>query len=111
MTTRDEAKLALEALEATIRSQRAAMNKGSVAQILPALNLNAEPAQPTDEILTEWEAGIEELEGKYDQAHSALTEGLYFADGRFKHPVDLVRASEKWSEAVAIVNDALAVAA
>jgi hypothetical protein len=53
MTTRDEAKLALEALEATIRSQRAAMNKGSVAQILRALKLNAEPAQPTDEILTE----------------------------------------------------------
>ena len=111
MTTRDEATLALEGLEATIRSQRAAMNKGSIAQILPALKVSPQPSQPTDDVLTEWEAGIEDLEGKYDQAHSALTEGIYFADGRFKHPVDLVRATEKWSQAVAIVNEALAVAA
>ena len=43
--------------------------------------------------------------------HSALAEGNYFADGRFKHPVDLIRASDRWSRAVAIVNEALAVAA
>src|SRR5436190_3399323 len=108
MTTRDEANLAVQSLEATIRSQRAAMNKGSIRQILPGLNLNPRPSQPEDEILTEWESGIEELEEKYDQAHSALAEGIYFADGRFKHPVDLVRATEKWSQAVAIVNEALA---
>ena len=111
MTTRDEATLALEALEATIRSQRAAMNKGSIAQILPALKV--EPATvSTDGRHPDRVGGRDRGARRQVRPGSfGLTEGIYFADGRFKHPVDLVRATEKWSQAVAIVNEALAVAA
>ena len=121
MVTRDEATQACQSLEATIRSQRAALNRASFAQILPSLHIKsrvsgvAGPTGPgregVDDVLTDWETAIEGLEGKYDEAHSALAEGNYFADGRFKHPVDLIRASDRWSRAVAIVNEALAVAA
>jgi len=121
LVTRDEATLACQSLEATIRSQRAALNKASFAQILPSLHIQVRvsgvdgPLPPgresVEDVLTEWEEAIEDLEDKYDEAHSALAEGNYFADGRFKHPVDLLQASERWSRAVAIVNEALAVAA
>ena len=121
MVTRDEATLACQSLEATIRGQRAALNKAAFAQILPSLHIEARVSgvdgppsaerEGDDEILAEWETAIEDLEGKYDEAHSALAEGNYFADGRFKHPVDLIRASDRWSRAVEIVNEALAVAA
>ncbi len=121
MTTREEANLAIQSLEATIRSQRAAMNKASFAQILPSLHVNVPASRVEDplgagrqrreDVLAEWETAIEDLEAMYDEAHSALAEANYFADGRFKHPVDLVRAQQKWSQAVAIVNEALRVAA
>src|SRR3954465_3448535 len=120
MMTRQDATLAIESLEATIRSQRAAMNKASFAQILPSIQRSVEPApvdarvtgrQSTEDVLSRWETAIEDLEAMYDDAHSALAEGNYFADGRFKHPVDLTRAGQYWARAVAIVNEALAVAA
>src|SRR4051812_16025597 len=93
MTTREEATLAIESLEATIRSQRAAMNKASFAQILPSIQRSLEPSpvddalvagrQSTEDVLSRWETAIEDLEAMYDDAHSALAEGNYFADGRF----------------------------
>jgi hypothetical protein len=67
--------------------------------------------QNSEDVLSRWETAIEDLEAMYDDAHSALAEGNYFADGRFQHPVDLTRAGQHWSRAVAIVNQALAVAA
>jgi hypothetical protein len=121
MVTRDEATLACQSLEATIRSQRAALNRASFAQILPSLHIKVRVSgvegptavgrQSVEDVLAQWETALEGLEARYDDAYSALTEGNHFADGRFKHPVDLIQASEKWSRAVAIVNEALAIAA
>ncbi len=120
MVTRSDANLACETLEATIRSQRRALDKGAVGEMLESLRANAGPAdenalhageRPDEADLAAWELGIEALEAQYDEAHSAFAEGNYFADGRFRHPVDHVRAEQKWSRAVAIVDEALAVRA
>ena len=118
MVTRTEANLACETLEATIRSQRRALDKGAIDEMLESLRAKAgltnadlrdQSPQPDDADLTAWEVAIEALEAQYDEAHSAFAEGNYFADGRFRHPVDLVRAEQKWSRAIAIVDQALAV--